>query len=80
MPRQMSTPDSKTGNFGIRVTLPENEPFNRLLDEGWSAQHWFQSRYERDRALKEMSREHEYSRKGDAPTLLFEAIDNSSNS
>ncbi|HJP04543.1 MAG: hypothetical protein CL799_02190 [Chromatiales bacterium] len=76
----MNTPDSKTGGFGIQVTLPENDPFRRLLDEGWNTQHWFQSRYERDRALKEMSREHEYSRKGDAPTLLFEVINNTSDS
>ena len=76
----MRTPDSKTGSFGIRVTLPDNDPFERLLDEGWNAQHWFQTRNERDRALKEMSREHEYSRKGDAPALLFEAIYNTSDS
>ena len=63
------------GNFGIRVSLPAGDPFTRLLDEEWNKVHWFGTRTERDLVLQDMAREHEYSRSGDAPTLVFEAIE-----
>jgi hypothetical protein len=66
---------SGQGNFGIKVSLPAGDPFARLLDEDWQTQHWFASRNERDLALADMRREHEYSRDGDAPSLIFEAIE-----
>jgi hypothetical protein len=66
--------------FGIRVSLPEGDPFARLLDDDWTKTHWYSNRRERDREMKEMSREHEYSRKGDKPRLIFEAIDNATKS
>lgn len=71
----MTDSDSQTANFGIRVSLPTGDPFTKVLDEDWNTTHWFESRTERDLVLHDMRREHEYSRDGDAPSLVFEAIE-----
>src|SRR5262250_3082733 len=61
--------------FGIRVSLPPTDTFARLLGAEWQQHHWFRTREERDRALADMSSQHLYSRKGDRPTVRFEAVD-----
>jgi hypothetical protein len=58
--------------FGIRVRLPHGDPFRRLLGEDWQRLHWYATERERDAALAEMSRRHEYSRSSDRPALVFE--------
>lgn len=58
--------------FGIRVSLRPGDPFRTLLGADWNRQHWYATSEERDRALVEMSRTHEYSRAGDQPALNFE--------
>jgi hypothetical protein len=63
------------GTFGVRVSLPEGDPFAHLLDEGWHQTHWFLTARDRDDAMADMSRLHEYSRKGDRPALVFETIE-----
>lgn len=73
----MTASENDQGQFGIRVSLPEGDPFTKLLDENWQTCHWYNSKATRDMALVDMRREHEYSREGDAPALVFEAIDNS---
>jgi hypothetical protein len=42
----------------------------------WHREHWYASAAERDAALVEMSRRHEYSRIGDKPALVFEKVEN----
>ncbi len=64
--------------FGIRVTIPPTDTFARLLGNGWQRHHWFATREERDRALADMASEHLYSRRGDKPTLVFEAVEKQS--
>jgi len=76
----MNQSEPKVAAYGIRVSLPADDPFTHLVDEGWNTSHWYQSRRERDQALKDMCREHEYSRKGDIPTLVFEAVDRTTDS
>lgn len=61
--------------FGIRVSLPRGESFARLLGADWEHYHWYATADERDAALEDMASEHRYSRRGDRPTLRFEAID-----
>jgi len=61
--------------FGVRVSLRSGDSFTRLLGRDWERTHWFTTITERDRALKEMASEHSYSRRGDRPTLRFEAIE-----
>ena len=62
--------------YGIRVTLPPGDPFRRLLGDDWQREHWYGTAAERDAALLDMSRRHEYSRIGDRPALMFERIEN----
>jgi hypothetical protein len=71
----MNASDTKEAPFGIRVSLPPGDPFTHLLDDGWQKTHWYQTPMTRDLALHEMCREHEYSRSGDKPTLVFEPIE-----
>jgi hypothetical protein len=64
-----------TKRYGIRVSLPPGDTFTRLIGREWERFHWFATAGERDRALHEMASEHLYSRRGDRPTLRFEAIE-----
>ena len=74
----MNASDNKEASFGIRVSVPPGDPFANLLDEGWEKTHWYPSQTARDLALHDMQREHEYSRAGDKPSLIFEAIERGS--
>ena len=62
--------------YGIRVSLPPQDPFRKILGPEWHRLHWYPTSEQRDAALAEMSRRHEYSRSGDRPALLFEKIEN----
>jgi hypothetical protein len=61
--------------YGIRVRLRSADPFTKLLGADWQQTHWFFTAAERDRALLDMARQHEYSRIGDAPALVFEKVE-----
>ncbi len=62
--------------YGARVSLRAGDPFRRILGADWHREYWYATIVERDSALAEMSRKHEYSRAGDRPALLFEKIEN----
>jgi hypothetical protein len=57
------------------VSLRSSDPFRKLLGQDWSRTHWYPTAAERDAALAEMSRKHDYSRPGDAPALRFEKVE-----
>ncbi len=61
--------------YGIRVTLPPDDPMRNILGQEWQKYHWFATAEERDAALKEMARRHEYSRHTDAPSLVLEKVE-----
>ena len=61
--------------FGIRIKLKRGDPFRLLLGDDWQKLHWYPTAAERDAALADMSRQHEYSRIGDPPALLFEKVE-----
>ena len=61
--------------YGVRICLPPGDRFRKLLGPEWHRLHWFATPQERDAALAEMSRRHEYSRQGDRPSLLFEKVE-----
>ena len=48
--------------YGIRVSLPPGDPFRKILGPEWHRIHWYPTPDERDAALAEMSRRHQYSR------------------
>jgi hypothetical protein len=62
--------------YGVRVRLRSGDPFARLVGNDWQKTHWYPTAGERDRALLDMAREHEYSRIGDRPALVFEKTEN----
>ncbi|MEI6458442.1 MAG: hypothetical protein WCP04_05875 [Pseudomonadota bacterium] len=59
---------------GIRVATRPGDPFRLLVGKEWGQEHWYATTVERDTALTEMARRHEYSRKGDEPALTYEKI------
>jgi hypothetical protein len=61
--------------FGIRVSIKATDSFARIIGKDWEREHWYASRYERDRALEDMASQHVYSRNGDRPTLIYEPIE-----
>jgi hypothetical protein len=62
--------------FGIRVSLRATDPFRKILGSDWHRSHWYATAAERETALAEMSRRHDYSRPHDAPTLEFTRVEN----
>jgi hypothetical protein len=61
--------------FGIRVSLKAGDPFRNLLGADWHRFHWFATALERDTALTDMGRKHEYSRPGDRPAIEFKKVE-----
>jgi hypothetical protein len=75
-PQNLTTPPiEKLRPYGIRVSLPPGDPFRKLLGPEWQRLHWYPTPAERDAALAEMSRRHEFSRAGDKPALVFKKIE-----
>lgn len=62
--------------YGIRVRLRRGDPLAHLIGNDWQKTHWYPKADERDRAMEDMARRHEYSRIGDQPALLFEKVEN----
>ena len=62
--------------FGVRVSLRPGDPFRKIMGADWHRVHWFATVAERDAALLDMSRKHEYSRTGDRPALVVEKVEN----
>ncbi len=69
-------PDKATAErrFGIRVTLPTDDTFNRLLGSDWERVHWYATEEERDDAFARMAERHGYYRKTDTPTQVLEKL------
>jgi hypothetical protein len=70
-----ATPIEQLRPYGVRVSLPVGDPFRKLLGPEWQLLHWYPTPLERDAALAEMSRRHEYSRSGDKPALVFKKVE-----
>jgi hypothetical protein len=77
-PHNLNQPLDVPKPYGIRVSMRSNDTLARLLGTGWHSEYWYPTREERDAALFEKAREHEYSRSGDKPTLKFEPIEQQS--
>lgn len=68
-------PNENLQPFGVRVSLPAEDPLRKLLGPQWHRLHWYATTEERDAAIAEMSRRHEYSRATDVPSLVFEKVE-----
>lgn len=69
-------PDKATAErkYGIRVTLPADDTFSRMLGDEWETLHWYRSERERNTAFEKMAIRHGYYRKSDSPTQVLEKI------
>jgi hypothetical protein len=75
-PHNLRNPDAAIQRpYGVRITLKPGDPFRKLLGADWNKTHWYGSALERDSALAEMARKHEYSRAGDKPALKFDKVE-----
>ncbi len=61
--------------WGIRVSAPATDPFNKLVGGDWHREHWFRERAERDAAFEQMRDRHGFYRIGDDPSIVLEKID-----
>ncbi len=68
-------PEPADLRFGIRVTMPPQDPLRRVLGNDWHQEHWFATRDERDDALREMGKRHAFSRIGDTPSILLAPLE-----
>jgi hypothetical protein len=68
-------PNERLQPFGVRVSLPVGDPMRKLLGPQWHRLHWYATPAERDAAIAQMSRRHEYSRATDVPSLVFEKVE-----
>jgi hypothetical protein len=68
-------PNERLQPFGVRVSLPVDDPMRKLLGSQWHRLHWYATPDERDAAIAQMSRRHEYSRATDVPSLVFEKVE-----
>ena len=66
--------------FGIRVSLPPGDSLNRLLGADWEQYHWYATEEERDTVMADMASEHLYSRRGDRPHVIHQAVEASKES
>jgi hypothetical protein len=73
-------PNERLQPYGVRVSLPVDDPMRKLLGPQWHRLHWYATPDERDAAIVEMSRRHEYSRATDLPSLVFEKVEKLSES
>jgi hypothetical protein len=73
-------PNERLQPFGVRVSLPVGDPLRKLLGPQWHRLHWYATPSERDAAIAQMSRRHEYSRATDVPSLVFEKVEKLSES
>jgi hypothetical protein len=69
-------PATKALPFGLRVSLRPGDPIASLLGADWQRTHWYATAAERDAALSEMSRRHEYSRAADPPAHVYTKVEN----
>ena len=73
-PHNLNAPMPQERPYGIRVRLRARDPFTRLVGADWQKLHWFATERERDQALADMAARHRYSRRGDAPAVVYERV------
>jgi hypothetical protein len=75
-PQNLRAPSTeKLQPYGIRVSLPVGDPLRKLLGPQWQRLHWYATPDERNAAIAEMRRRHEYSRTTDVPSLVLEKVE-----
>ena len=60
--------------WGIRLSLPPNDPMIPVLGEDWHEYQWFASEGEREAKLEQLGRQFVYYREGDKPSFILERV------
>jgi hypothetical protein len=60
--------------WGIRLSLPDNDPMLVLLGNDWHEYQWFASEAAREAKLAQLQRQFVYYRKGDQPSFVLERV------
>jgi hypothetical protein len=60
--------------WGIRLSLPENDPMRPILGEDWHEYQWFAAEAQREAKLEQLRRQFVYYRKGDQPSFILERV------
>ena len=79
-PHNLRHPTASLRPYGVRVTLRGDSPFRKLVGNDWQKVHWYATAAERDLALADMSSQPEVYRIGDVADVVFEKIENLSES
>lgn len=57
--------------WGVKISAPATDPFNKLVGGDWEKLHWFVSEADRDAAFDDMRQRHGYYRIGDDPSIVI---------
>ena len=60
--------------FGLRLSLPADDPMRPLLGEDWHQVQWFATEAERDARIRELTQPFVYYRRGDRPSFRIEKV------
>lgn len=60
--------------WGIRLSLPEQDPMRPLLGEDWHEYQWFATEEAREDKLAQLLGQFVYYRKGDLPSFVVERV------
>lgn len=60
--------------WGIRLSLPENDPMRSVLGDEWQEYQWFASESAREAKLEQLQRQFVYYRQGDRPSFVLERV------
>lgn len=71
--RSRPLPDAPK-TWGIRLSLPANDPMIPVLGADWHEYQWFASEAEREAKLEQLRRQFIFYRKGDIPSFVLERV------
>jgi hypothetical protein len=71
--RSRPVPDSPKA-WGIRLSLPEQDPMRLVLGDDWHEYQWFASEEDREAKLAQLQGQFVYYRKGDVPSFVVERV------
>lgn len=60
--------------WGLRLSLPGQDPMRRLLGEDWQEYQWFASERAREAKLAQLERQFVHYRQGDVPSFVLERV------
>ena len=60
--------------WGIRLSLPEDDPMRPVLGVDWCQFQWFATQAERDAKIRQLTGPFAYYRSGDRPSYVIEKV------